>query len=153
MAEIVPLAIILLMALAVSLILGIGVGWIVTSHREAPDWRKAGPNAEALRAEFARSDAGHADDPSDHAAEDAPDSSPLPDGEDPDGLVLVHIAGESVRAQLLMGLLDSHGIPSHSTGHVAAGVYAFSVTPLAEVRIYVRARDVVRARALLAEWG
>lgn len=66
-------------------------------------------------------------------------------------LVCVHVAESPMQALLYKTYLEGHSIPCVTNGHVPSGIYTFSITPLAEVRLFVRNVDAERARKLLRE--
>ncbi|MDX2176640.1 MAG: DUF2007 domain-containing protein [Candidatus Sumerlaeia bacterium] len=72
-------------------------------------------------------------------------------GDEADELVCVHVAPSPTQAVVLKGYLESHDIACLASGQVPSSLYHFTVSPLAEVRLLVRAGDAERARALLDE--
>lgn len=71
--------------------------------------------------------------------------------EDRSRLICVHVAESPMRATILKGFFESHGVPCLTIGHVPTSVYSFAITPLSEVRILVRQMDATKARHLLSE--
>ena len=66
-------------------------------------------------------------------------------------LLLVHEAQGDVEAGVIRSLLDAHGIATLATGQSTQSVYPFTMDGLGNIRIMVRADDLVRARALIRE--
>lgn len=67
-------------------------------------------------------------------------------------LVLGHKVWGEPKAQLIKGLLEDFGIPVNLVMHAPPSVYPMAVDGLAEVRIMVRARDLQRAREIIADY-
>lgn len=67
---------------------------------------------------------------------------------DPDAAVVVAEFDSEMLAGFASGLLEGHGIESRTVGGLTAG---FRAEAPGRVRLLVHARDVERARAILAE--
>ena len=67
-------------------------------------------------------------------------------------LALVHKVWDEPQAQMIKGLLEDFGIPANLVTHATPSVYPMVLDGLAEVRIMVRARDLDRARQVIADY-
>ncbi len=69
-----------------------------------------------------------------------------------ENLVLCHKVWGEPKALLIKGLLEDFGIPVNLVRHAPPSVYPMAVDGMAEVRLMVRARDLTRAREIIADY-
>jgi len=67
-------------------------------------------------------------------------------------LVLAHKVWAEPKAQMIKGLLEDFGIPVNLVMHAPPSLYPMVLDGLAEVRVMVRARDLSRARQIIADY-
>ena len=67
-------------------------------------------------------------------------------------LVLAHKVWGEPKAQLIITLLEDFDIPVNRMMHVPPSLYPMALDGLAEVRIMVHARDLARARRIIADY-
>jgi tRNA (pseudouridine54-N1)-methyltransferase len=67
-------------------------------------------------------------------------------------LVLAHKVWGEPKAQLIISLLEDFGIPVNRLTHGSPSVYPMVLDGMAEVRIMVHARDLVRTRCIIADY-
>ncbi len=67
-------------------------------------------------------------------------------------LVLCHKVWGDPKALLIKGLLEDFGIPVNLVRQAPPSVYPMAVDGMAEVRLMVRARDLARAREVIADY-
>jgi len=67
-------------------------------------------------------------------------------------LVLAHKVWGEPKAQLIITLLEDFDIPVNRMMHAPPSLYPMAVDGLAEVRIMVHARDLARARSIIADY-
>lgn len=68
-------------------------------------------------------------------------------------LVAVYRAAGEAEAQVVKGLLESHGIPCFLKSNAAPSVHVFTVDGLGEVRVMVRREMASQARGLIGGEG
>ncbi len=67
-------------------------------------------------------------------------------------LALAHKVWGEPQALMIKGLLEDFGIPVNLTSHATPSIYPVVLDGLAEVRLMVRARDVGKARQIIADY-
>ena len=71
----------------------------------------------------------------------------------PQKMVEVYRAASEAEAQIIKGLLESHGIPCLLKSNAAPSVHMFAVNGLGEVKIMVRQSGAEKARRLIVGEG
>ena len=69
-----------------------------------------------------------------------------------ENLVLCHKVWGEAKALLIKGLLEDFGIPVNLVRQAPPSVYPMAVDGMAEVRLMVRARDLARAKEIIADY-
>lgn len=67
-------------------------------------------------------------------------------------LVLCHIVSGDPKARLISSLLEDFDIPVNLVGHVPPGILPVTFDGLADVRVMVRPRDLVRAQQIIRDY-